>query len=88
MNRGKLVPGVGLPLIDNAIALVPECKLIESEFFKPEFVLPSGKEIAIATIEHNPIITDFDEYLSNHLELTISYKSAYGEVMILESERP
>lgn len=88
MNRGKLVEGIGLPLIGNAIALVPGCTLLESEFFKPEFVLPADKEIAITTIQHNPIITDFDAYLSGHLELTITYKSAYGEMLILESERP
>lgn len=88
MNRGAVVPGDGLALIANAVALVPECKLVQSEFFKPDFVLPAGKEIAIATIEHNPIITNFDTYLSGHLELNITYKSAYGEKFTFESERP
>lgn len=87
MNRGSSVQGVGLPLIANAVANVPECSLVESEFFKPDFVLPAGKSIAIATIEHNPIISDFDDYLSGHLELTITYESAYGEKFTLESER-
>ncbi|WP_144180454.1 MULTISPECIES: hypothetical protein [unclassified Pseudomonas] len=88
MNRGAVVPGDGLALIANAVALVPECKLVQTEFFKPDFVLPAGKEIAIATIEHNPIISDFNAYLSGHLELNITYKSAYGEKFTFDSERP